>query len=59
MRGHDGTEEELSHAAPGREAAVDGERFTAGGELEEMYRGRRGDFQLTSDEDLYRDSLIR
>ena len=42
MRGHDGTEEELSHAAPGREAAVDGERFTAGGELEEMYRGRAG-----------------
>ena len=42
MRGHDGTEEELSYAAPGREAAVDGERFTAGGELEEMHRGRAG-----------------
>jgi hypothetical protein len=30
--GHDDTVKELSHAAHGREAVVDGEHFTAGGE---------------------------
>jgi hypothetical protein len=40
--GHGDTVKELSHAAPGREAAVDGEHFTAGGEPGEMCRGRSG-----------------
>jgi hypothetical protein len=40
--GHGDTVKELSHAAQGREAAVDGEHFTAGGEPGEMCRGRSG-----------------
>jgi hypothetical protein len=40
--GHGDTVKELSHAAHGREAAVDGEHFTAGGEPGEMCRGRSG-----------------
>ena len=32
FRGHGDTVKELSHAAHGREAVVDGEHFTAGGE---------------------------
>ena len=59
MRGHDGTEEELSHAAPGREAAVDGERLPRAVSQRRCTVAERGDFQLTGDEDLYRDSLIR
>jgi hypothetical protein len=40
--GHGDTVKELSHAAHGREAAVDGEHFTAGGGPGEICRGRSG-----------------
>jgi hypothetical protein len=51
--GHGDTVEELSHAAHGREAAVDGEHFTAGGKA----KGRgavadRGGLQFSGDDDL-------
>jgi hypothetical protein len=40
--GHGDTVKEWSHAAHDREAAVDGEHFTAGSEPGEMCRGRSG-----------------
>jgi hypothetical protein len=40
--GHGDTVKELSHAAHDREAAVDGEHFTASDEPGEMCRGRSG-----------------
>ena len=42
VAGYGDAMEGLSHAAHGREAAVDGEHFTAGGEPGEMCRGRSG-----------------